>query len=216
MIGKIHRSQVGNACRESRTVMKSKYVLCERYGWIDFNKHLFFFRDDKFDGGILKNVGEKQGLLEHVQHIAIHPREWWRTVDTFELLRKHCRQLRTVVVIGPWLEPFAPGWKEELGYAPDEDFAPIFSQSPAEMELTELFNAIDGDYAAELARRSQYKARLDELMVHIREVFDDEQDSSWYYTRRLVHLIEERDMAGFPGLPRLFLRRRDELCSPAI
>lgn len=217
LVGKICRSQAGDVCRESRAVMKSTYTWWERYGWIDFNKHLFFFRDDKFDWGMLEHVGETLGLFEHVQHITLCPRAWWRATDTFELLSKHCRQLRTVVIIGPWLGPLVPGREEEdVEFRPQDEFGPVFSQSPAEMDLTALFEAFDGDYAAEIARMDQYKAKLDEIVVRVRRLLGDAEDSSWYHARRVLHLIEERDMPKFPSPPRLFLRWREELCPSEV
>lgn len=214
MVGNIHRSRAGDACRESRALMKSTHVWTERYGWLNFTKHLFFFRDDKFDGSILSHVGEKQGMLRHVQHIVLQPREQWRMWDTMDVLLKHCQQLRTIVVIFPFVDTFQPGWRETLDISPWQDFGSVFRKSPAELDLTELYEDIEGDYAIEVRRRDHHKARIEELLVYVREVYNDEEYC--YSSYQLSDIRQwEQDMQKFTVPPRLFLRRTRDGVSPA-
>ncbi|KAF7551450.1 hypothetical protein G7046_g7714 [Stylonectria norvegica] len=209
LLGKVHRP-VGRACREARAVMRLTHTRLDLWGWLDFSRHLFFFRDSSFDKGLMMRIDERYGLLNHIQHIVVNARDWPNMWDTWDVVRNRCPMLRTMVIIGPWLEPNVDMDEDEMQIAPWEDFDPLFRNgAPTEAAVLPLLRAIDQGNAAEAARTAEYVNRLDQVTRRLPTEWQN-LDNFWQRqevtVQRLQGLILE-----FPCRTGLYLRRGDQI-----
>ncbi|KAL2134816.1 hypothetical protein VTI74DRAFT_10712 [Chaetomium olivicolor] len=215
LVGTIHRA-IGQACREARSVMQTTHTHVHGLGWIDFGRHLFFFRDAKADRGLMQQATD--GLLAHIQHMALNPRDWVRLWYTVDVIKNRCTALRALIVVAPWFEPPAgaltaagpesAAW-EALDVAPYEDWGPLFRTTPTEVDVSALIDAIERP-AANASRNAQYRARLDQA-VQLLPGDIDQIDNAYGRTRAALQRLDQavRTFAGVT--PRLYLRTKNEL-----
>jgi hypothetical protein len=179
--------------------------------WIDFGRHVFFFRDVKFDRSIMLTADEHCQLLSRVQYLVLNPRDWAHLWDSVNLLKTRCTALRALVIVGPWFQPAdMPASMDPMDYAPYEDWGQLFKDTPAEMDLSRLLYDIHRDAAANGARNAEYRARVDDA---VRQVPDDVPRHEHAFGRVQLALQRlEQAVQEFPGTkPNVHLRTKEEL-----
>ncbi|KAM4054489.1 hypothetical protein HRG_005334 [Hirsutella rhossiliensis] len=222
LVGKLHRS-VGQACREARGVMQATHELINGLGYVDFARHLFFFRDAKADRGVMQQAANGCDLLRRIRHVVLGPRDWPRLWHSLETMGSRCAELRALVVVAPWFDPAAileahggspEAAFEALDVAPYEAWGPLFRTTPLEIApgIAALLAAVEHGGASNAERLSQYRERLDRAVQLIPSNVD-ELDNAYGRTRVALHKVEQA-IVGFAGAtPSLYLRTREELMS---
>jgi hypothetical protein len=210
LVGVVHRA-VTQACREAHAVMRNMHTNIDALGWIDFSHHLFFFRDAKFDSSLMQRVAARHGLLAHIQHMVLNPRSWpqlWYTVD---IMKSCCTSLCTLVIVAPWFKPPpADATYKEIDLAPYEDWSQLFCQTPTEINVVPLLEAIERRSAANAVWIAQYRAKLDQVVRRLPDNMP-EWENTYGRTRAVLQKLEKA-VQGFPDrIPTLYLRTRDEL-----
>lgn len=211
LVGKVNQA-VAEACREARAVMRITHTKIDDLGWIDFARHLFFFRDAKFDRSLMQRVADRYDLLAHIQHIVLNPRDWPQLWHTFDIIKSCCSSLRSLVIVAPWFKPPpATATYEELDVAPYEDWSQVICHTPTEIDVVPLLEAIERGGAANAAWKAQYLAKLDQVVQCLPDNLPEIENA---YGRTRAALLElEQAVRGFHGrTPSLYIRTRDELC----
>ncbi|KAM4057690.1 hypothetical protein HRG_009317 [Hirsutella rhossiliensis] len=217
LVGEVHRN-VGQSCREARAAMQTTHAETRALGWVDFGRHVFFFRDAKFDRGLmtaLEHDGDDE-ILPLVQHVVVNPRDWSRLWETIDVIKSRCASLRTLVVVAPWFDPAdMPASHSALSYAPYEDWGQVYDKTPTEMQLSPLRDAIERGAAANSARNDEYRAKLDEAAAQVTDDDNVEAFEHVFGRTRLALQKLEQAVQEFPSTkPRLYLRTKEELISP--
>ncbi|KAI1412813.1 hypothetical protein F5Y13DRAFT_43006 [Hypoxylon sp. FL1857] len=164
---------VRQACSEARSVMKSTFTKQEatwstRYhhgdmfqGWFNFDRHLFFFRDLDADYGLMKELFNK-GLLTQMQHVVINPRDRGCMMDTIRAIKEHCTSLRTMVVVGAWID------RNFLDIPPStnpyEDWSALFRESPRELDISQLLDDIDAERPDNIYKDAWDQAKVQSVL----------------------------------------------------
>lgn len=215
--GRLPRS-VSHACREARAVMQLTHQPTDRFGWIDFSRHIFSFRDHRFDDAIMKEVAEKHDVMARVQHIILHPRESSGRGDTLVVVQAHCRALQTVVIIGPWIEQPPSLWSSEfLGSTLDGDPPrDIRDWLPTEVDLTPVLRAIETGEVVMAPWGAEYRVRLGRTISieNFGRLFFMGLATSNMWRRNRVIAVAEALEGTIADTGRIYLRRRDEMCPP--
>lgn len=217
LVGEVRRN-VAHSCREARAAVETTCKETKTLGWVDLGRHVFFFRDAKFDRGLMtatEHGGDDEDILSLVQHMVVNPRDWSHLWGTIDVIKRRCASLRTLVVVAPWFDPAdMPASHDPLSFAPYEDWGQVFDKTPSETDLSSLRDAIERGAAANSARNDEYRAKLDEAAAQVTDDNVAAFEHVFGRTRLALQKLEQA-VQEFPGTkPRLYLRTREELLSP--
>ncbi|KAK7225080.1 hypothetical protein V2G26_013083 [Clonostachys chloroleuca] len=161
IVGDLHRT-VGQVCVEARAAMHRVSTYIEPFGWINFNRHLFFYRDIPFERRLMEQVDRDCDIYHHIQHLVLNPSHWKSMMESLLFISARCPSIKSLVLIGPWQDPADfPDTPEGLDIVAYEDWSPLFRLSPTEIDLESLFQDIDRGLAGNDEKGAQYRARLD-------------------------------------------------------
>jgi hypothetical protein len=141
--------------------------------------------------------------------------------SVLEYLGQSSPNLRSVVVVGPWFLPedtdvydSVRDWK-----APYEDWGEVFSDSPMEVDLDILINAIErgecgGDFClAHGLSVDEYKARLDTAVRRLPDPLPDGLlpiDNLYWRTRMMLNTVESI-LQKYSTPPKLYLQTVEQM-----
>lgn len=213
LVGEVHRS-IGQSCREARAAMQTTHAETKALGQVDFERHVFFFRDAKFDRSLMTTMvhDDDDDILPLMQHVVVNPRDWPRLWETIDVIKRRCTSLLTLVVVAPWFDPAdMPASHSALSWAPYEDWGRVFDKTPTEMDLAPLRDAIEHGAAANSDRNGEYRAKLDDAAAHVTDDNVAAYEHVFGRTRLALQRLEQA-VGEFPRTrPGLYLRTREEL-----
>ncbi|KAM4066401.1 hypothetical protein HRG_000508 [Hirsutella rhossiliensis] len=195
LVGAVPRA-VPQSCREARAVMQASCAHVDGLGWLDFARHLFFFRDARADRGLM--MQQHVDVLARVQHMVLNPRDWPQLWHSLAQVKTRCPSLRSLVLVGPWFEPPAAAASyADIDQAPWEDWSPLFRGSPTELDVAPLLDALEHGRAANAAWMAAYAARLDRAARLLPDGVD-EIENVYSRTRAALRELEET-LRAFPN-----------------
>jgi hypothetical protein len=167
-------SGVSQSCGEGRVVAQRNCVWIESLGYINFKRHIFFFRGLSPESADLESFLPRHNVFAQMQYICVDPTSKRHLIHTVRFIKLHCPSLKALIVIAPWPMPPHPDDVNEVldiaagdpgnwGYtsvSSDEDWGAAFDRSPTEMDIKSLLDALDRGHAANEARNAEYKALL--------------------------------------------------------
>lgn len=217
MVGRFHRD-VPQSCTEARYIMQQSHTNVEPLGWINFDRHLFFFRDTRFDRQLMSQLSERHDLFRHIQHVVLYPSNWSYLWTTISFIMGQCRSLRSLVLIAPWHDPIhIPDTPEAIDIIPYEDWSPLFRKSPNNLDLAMLLQDIDNGPEHNEARHAMYLDRLQHAVARSGHDPDD-LDAPYARTRLLAQRATQEvgQLCYQDKATQVYLRRHEDIaiCKP--
>ncbi|VUC22990.1 unnamed protein product [Clonostachys rosea] len=215
MVGHFPRN-VGETCNESRYIMKKTHTLTS-YGWLRFDRYIFFFRDIQFDEELMRIIDPE--FCKLIQATIFFPRTFTKFLETMDFIKDHLISLQRMVVVAPWPDPDnTPLEVEAQRYACLEspDTRAMFKSSPSEIDFSTLFTDIQRGRAYSQASVAKYREKLQQVyefsqqhpeMLEEGELIHNPYTGMWWVFQQLDATFQFQ-------IPDMYLRTRDELMVP--
>ncbi|CAG9981794.1 unnamed protein product [Clonostachys byssicola] len=218
LVGHFPRN-VGDTCSEARSVMKKSHTFTKNYGWLRFDRYIFFFRDIWFDREIIRSIDD--GFCKLIQIAIFFPRSFTKFLETMEFTKGLFISLQKMVVVAQWDDPDNTPLEVEAqrvfcGETPDR--RDMFRSSPSEIDFSTLFTDIQRGKAFNEASVANYRKKLQQVyefsqqhpeILQEGDLIDNTYTALWWVFQQLDAIFQFQ-------IPNMYLRTRDELMVPRI
>ncbi|CAH0022474.1 unnamed protein product [Clonostachys rhizophaga] len=218
LVGHFPRN-AGETCNEARFVMKKTHTFTKDYGWLRFDRYIFFFRDISFDREIMRSIDD--GFCKLIQTAIFFPTSFTMFLETMEFTKGCFISLQKMVVVAQWDDPDNTPLEVEAqrvycGEAPDR--RAMFRSSPSEIDFSTLFTDIQRGEAFSEASVAKYREKLQQVYEFSQQHPEILQEGNLIHNTytALWWVFQQLDAIFQFQIPDMCLRTRDELMVPRM